>query len=181
MTKTERIIVTGVWEKYRLLARRRGEDRMAKFTISVNGQSKSVDVMPDTPLLWVLRDALDMRGTKFGCGVGDCAACTVLMDGKAARSCLLPISEVGKAKVTTIEGLSANGSHAVQQAWVEEDVAQCGYCQGGQILAAVSLLKTKPNPTDADIDAAMKGNLCRCGAYDRIRNAIKRAAKAGVK
>jgi aerobic-type carbon monoxide dehydrogenase small subunit (CoxS/CutS family) len=154
---------------------------MAKFTISVNGQSKTVDVMPDTPLLWVLRDALDLRGTKFGCGVGDCAACTVLLDGKAMRSCLTPISDVGKKKVTTIEGLSANGSHTVQKAWIEEDVAQCGYCQGGQILAAVSLLKTKRYPTDAEIDEAMNGNLCRCGTYDRIRKAIHRAAKAGVK
>lgn len=154
---------------------------MAKFTINVNGQSRSVEAEPAMPLLWVLRDLLDMRGTKYGCGVGDCAACTVLLDGKAHKSCLLPIEEVKSQKVVTIEGLSKDGSHPVQQAWIEEDVPQCGYCQGGQVLAAVALLRQKPNPTDSEIDEGMHANLCRCGTYPRIKKAIKRAAKAGGK
>lgn len=158
---------------------RLGGSCVAKFSINVNGQKRDFDADPDMPLLWALRDLLDIKGPKYGCGVGDCAACVVLLDGKPHKSCLLPISEVKNQKVMTIEGLSADGSHPVQQAWIEEDVPQCGYCQGGQILAAAAFLKTKPNPTDAEIDAAMRANLCRCGTYPRIKKAIKRAAKMG--
>ena len=149
---------------------------MAVITFSVNGRSKSVDVDPDTPLLWVLRDHLGMTGTKFGCGLGVCGACTVHLDGKAERSCQVPISSVGAQKVTTIEGLSEHGDHPVQQAWLACDVAQCGYCQPGQIMAAVDLLKRHPNPTDAQIDEGMHENLCRCGTYQRIRAAIHLAS-----
>ena len=152
---------------------------MAEYTITVNGQKKTVDVLPDTPLLWVLRDSLGLTATKFGCGVSDCGACTVLIDGKAKRSCQLAVSDVEAKKVTTLEGLSTDGSHPVQKAWLEEDVPQCGYCQSGQIMSAVSLLRAKPNPTDADIDNAMDGNICRCGTYERVKKAIKRAAKSG--
>ena len=146
------------------------------FTLTINGRSSTVDVAPDTPLLWVLRDVLDLRGTKYGCGIGQCGACTVHLDGAAARSCQTPISGVGAAAVTTIEGLSPDGSHALQQAWMEIDVPQCGYCQAGQLMTAASLLARNPSPTDADIDRAMSGNLCRCSTYLRIRQGIHRAA-----
>ena len=142
----------------------------------VNGKGHQVDVESDTPLLWVLRDELDLIGTKFGCGVGACGACTVLMDGEATRSCMVPVGAVAGKAVTTIEGLSSNRSHPVQQAWLAESVPQCGYCQSGMILAAVALLKHTPQPTDADIDAAMT-NICRCGTYNRIRRAIHAAAR----
>jgi len=146
------------------------------LTLSVNGQQHMVDVEPDTPLLWVLRDTLGLTGTKYGCGLSLCGACTVHLDGEAVRSCSLPVSAVGGRAVTTIEGLSANGLSLVQQAWIEEDVVQCGYCQSGQVMAAAALLAANPKPSDADIDQAMRRNICRCGAYQRIRNAIKRAA-----
>lgn len=149
---------------------------MAKFTIRVNGRSVDVEADPATPVLWILRDQLGLSGTKYGCGVGSCGACTVHLNGNALRSCQLPVSAVGKQEVTTIEGLSANGMHPVQKAWLELDVAQCGYCQTGQIMSAVSLLKSKPNPSDEDIAAFMNGNICRCGTYLRIREAIKAAA-----
>jgi aerobic-type carbon monoxide dehydrogenase small subunit (CoxS/CutS family) len=145
--------------------------------ISVNGQRYTVDVEPDTPLLWVLRDTLGMTGTKYGCGKSLCGACTVHIDGEARRSCVLPVSAVGKSQVTTIEGVAVDGLNVVQQAWIEEDVVQCGYCQSGQVMTATALLASKPNPSDADIDAAMKGNICRCGTYQRIRKAIHRAAE----
>lgn len=151
---------------------------MATFTLNINNQNYNVDVDPDTPLLWVLRDELNLTGTKYGCGVAQCGACTVHLNGNPVRSCTLPVSAV-KGKVTTIEGLSANGEHPVQQAWVELDVAQCGYCQAGQIMTAAALLARKPNPSDADIDAAMAGNICRCGTYKRIRKAIHIAATKG--
>jgi len=144
--------------------------------LDVNGKAYEVDAPADMPLLWVLRDLLGYTGVKFGCGVAQCGACTVLVDGEAVRSCTTPVSAVGAAKVITIEGLSPDGSHPVQRAWVETDVVQCGYCQSGQIMAAAALLARKPNPTDADIDAAMAGNICRCGAYQRIREAIRQAA-----
>ncbi len=146
-------------------------------TITVNGQAKEVAADPTTPLLWVLRDVLGMTGTKFGCGIAQCGACTVHLDGVPVRSCSVPLSSVGAKKVTTIEGLSADGSHPVQQAWIELQVPQCGYCQSGQIMSAVALLESKPAPTDADIDQAMNGNICRCGTYQRIRAAIHRAAE----
>lgn len=146
------------------------------YKLTVNGQSMTVDVPADMPLLWVLRDVLNMRGTKYGCGIGQCAACTVQLNGKATRACQTPISTVGNRAVTTIEGLSADGTHPVQLAWTEIDVPQCGYCQAGQMMAASALLAAKPNPSDSDIDSAMNGNLCRCGTYIRIRKAIHRAA-----
>jgi isoquinoline 1-oxidoreductase alpha subunit len=145
---------------------------------TLNGKSQTVDVSPEMPLLWVLRDTLNMTGTKFGCGMALCGACTVHINGEMTRSCITPISSVAGKKVTTIEGLSADGSHPVQQAWIAEDVPQCGYCQSGQIMSAVALLAKKPHPTDADIDDFMSGNLCRCGTYQRIRKAIHRAAAA---
>jgi aerobic-type carbon monoxide dehydrogenase small subunit (CoxS/CutS family) len=145
--------------------------------ISVNGRTIEVDAAPDTPLLWVLRDHLAMTGTKYGCGMALCGACTVHIDGVATRSCVLPLSAVGGKRVTTIEGLSADRSHAVQRAWIELDVPQCGYCQSGQIMSAAALLALQPDPSDAEIDAAMAGNLCRCGTYPRIRKAIHRAAQ----
>jgi isoquinoline 1-oxidoreductase alpha subunit len=144
--------------------------------LNVNGTPHSVDLEPDTPLLWVLRDQLDLTGTKFGCGVGACGACTVLMDGQPTRSCVVAVSAAAGKAVTTIEGLSTDRSHPVQRAWLEESVPQCGYCQSGMILAAVALLRQKPQPTDADIDAAMT-NLCRCGTYGRVRRAIHSAAR----
>ena len=146
------------------------------ISIVVNGIAHTLDVEPDTPLLWVLRDSLKLKGTKFGCGIAQCGACTVLMDGQAIRSCSYPIASVAGKNITTIEGLSADGTHPVQLTWIEFDVPQCGYCQSGQIMAAVSLLKQTPRPTDADIDRAMT-NICRCGTYPRIRAAIHRAAE----
>lgn len=146
------------------------------FKLTVNGQAVEVDVASDTPLLWVLRDQLNLTGAKFGCGVGSCGACTVLADGHAVRSCRTTISAVAGSSITTVEGLSAEGTHPVQKAWQEVDVPQCGYCQSGQIMSAVALLRRTPNPTDEQIDAAMNGNLCRCGTYTRIREAIHRAA-----
>ena len=145
--------------------------------LSVNGTKYSVDVEPDTPLLWVLRDTLGLTGTKYGCGVSLCGACTVHMDGKAVRSCSVKVSSVGEQEITTIEGVSANGLTVVQQAWIEEDVVQCGFCQSGQVMAATALLAANPKPSDADIDDAMKRNICRCGVYQRIRKAIHRAAE----
>lgn len=145
--------------------------------LSVNGKDVDVDVDPQTPLLWVLRDTLNMTGTKYGCGIAQCGACTVHLDGQPTRSCQTPVGDVGAAKITTIEGLSADRSHPVQRAWIELDVPQCGYCQSGQILAAAALLAQKPKPTDAEIDDAMSGNICRCGTYQRIRAAIHRAAE----
>jgi len=149
-------------------------------TFTLNGKSQTVDVSPDMPLLWVLRDTLNMMGTKFGCGMALCGACTVHINGEATRSCITPISSVSGKKIMTIEGLSADGSHPVQKAWIEEDVPQCGYCQSGQIMSAVALLAKKPKPTDADIDDFMSGNICRCGTYQRIRKAIHRAAGVPV-
>ncbi|HVP83394.1 MAG TPA: (2Fe-2S)-binding protein [Rhizomicrobium sp.] len=147
--------------------------------LKINGETKSVEASPDTPLLWVLRDVLGMTGTKFGCGIAQCGACTVQLDGKSMRSCLLPIGSVGVRAITTIEGIGATPVGAkVQKAWLELEVVQCGYCQSGQIMSAAALLANNPNPDDADIDAAMSGNICRCGTYVRIREAIKRAAKA---
>jgi isoquinoline 1-oxidoreductase alpha subunit len=148
-----------------------------QIELKVNGRSRSVDVPADMPLLWVLRDVLDLPGTKFGCGLGQCGACTVHLNGRPVRSCSLPATAAAKAEVTTIEGLSADGSHPVQQAWTEIDVPQCGYCQAGQIMTAAALLKETPKPTDAQIDEAMNGNLCRCATYLRIRAAIHRAAE----
>jgi isoquinoline 1-oxidoreductase alpha subunit len=150
---------------------------MATFTIKVNNQQREVNVDPDTPLLWVLRDELNMVGTKYGCGIGQCGACTVLADGSAMRSCGLPISQVGNLEITTIEGLSEDASHPVQQAWLEHDVPQCGYCQAGQMMSAVSLLNKNTFPSDEEIKTAMQGNICRCGTYLRIREAVKTAAK----
>ena len=143
----------------------------------VNGKPHRVDVAPDTPMLWVLRDTLALTGTKYGCGMAQCGACTVHLDGQAIRSCSTPVSAAAGKKVTTIEGLSADGSHPLQQAWVAEQVPQCGYCQSGQIMQAAALLSQTPQPTDAEIDAAMAGNICRCGTYQRIRAAIHRAAQ----
>jgi isoquinoline 1-oxidoreductase alpha subunit len=145
-------------------------------TLRINGRAVDVEAAPDTPLLWVLRDSLGLHGTKFGCGQGFCGACTVHLAGAAIRSCQMPLSAVGENEITTIEGLSADGSHPVQRAWREIDVPQCGYCQTGQIMSAAALVARNQAPSDADIDAAMTGNICRCGTYDRIRAAIKRAA-----
>ena len=147
------------------------------ITFTLNGRSQSVDVPDDTPLLWVLRDTLALTGTKYGCGMAQCGACTVHLDGQAIRSCSTPVGAAAGKKVTTIEGLSADGSHPLQQAWVAEQVPQCGYCQSGQIMQAAALLTQTPKPTDAEIDAAMAGNICRCGTYQRIRAAIHRAAE----
>jgi len=149
------------------------------FTLNVNGQARQVDVDADMPLLWVLRDALDLVGTKFGCGGGFCGACTVHIDGQARRSCNTRVGQVGAAAITTIEGLSADGSHPVQRAWEEIDVPQCGYCQAGQIMSAAALLARTARPTDDEIQTAMTGNICRCGTYMRIRDAIKLAAQSG--
>ena len=144
--------------------------------LNLNGRDVEIDVEPDVPLLWVLRDTLGLTGTKFGCGMALCGCCTVHLDGTAIRSCVTPVSAVGTRKITTIEGLSADSSHPVQRAWIELQVPQCGYCQSGQIMSAVALLANTPQPTDAEIDAAMSGNICRCGTYQRIRAAIHRAA-----
>ena len=152
---------------------------MAEITLRVNGGEKKVSVAPETPLLWVLRDTLDLPGTKFGCGAGLCGACTVHVEGSAVRSCSTPVSQVAGKSVTTIEGLGANGLHALQQAWIAEEVPQCGYCQTGQIMTAAALLARISNPSDEQITQAMTGNLCRCGTYERIRKAIHRAAGAG--
>jgi isoquinoline 1-oxidoreductase alpha subunit len=145
--------------------------------LDINGTVRDVDATPDMPLLWVLRDVLGFTGTKFGCGMAQCGACTVHLDGQPVRSCITPVSTVGARKVRTIEGLPADGSHPVQRAWAEADVVQCGYCQSGQIMTTVALLEQKPDPTDADIDAALSGNICRCGTYARIREAVHLAAK----
>ena len=150
---------------------------MAAFTLNINGKSHEVDVAPDTPILWVLRAHLDMVGTKFGCGIAQCGACTVHLDGTAIRSCSLPVSSIGGAKITTIEGLSEKSNHVLQKAWIKHDVPQCGYCQAGQIMNAASLLAQNPNPSDQDIEVAMNGNICRCGTYTRIKAAIKTAAQ----
>ena len=149
---------------------------MAKYTLKVNGKTFKVEVDSATPLLWVLRDHLNLPGTKYGCGMALCGACTVHLDGSATRSCVLPVSSVGKSEITTIEGLSEKGDHPVQKAWLEHDVAQCGYCQSGQIMSATALLKTNPNPSDEDIENFMGGNICRCGTYLRIKEAIKKAS-----
>ena len=148
--------------------------------LKVNHAVMTVDVSPDTPLLWVLRDVLDLKGAKYGCGIGRCGACTVLLGGRAVRSCMTEVGDVGESAITTIEGLSPDGLHPVQAAWEALDVPQCGYCQAGQILAATALLEKTPHPTDAEIDAAMSGNICRCGTYTRIRQAIHEAAAAGA-
>ena len=145
--------------------------------LDINGAIRDVEASGDMPLLWVLRDLLQLSGTKYGCGMAQCGACTVHLDGKPVRSCITPVSSVGTRKVTTIEGLSPDGSHPVQRAWAEADVVQCGYCQSGQIMTAVALLEKKPDPTDSDIDAALSGNICRCGTYVRVREAIHLAAR----
>jgi len=150
------------------------------ITLNVNGRDLKADVEPDTPLLWTLRDGLGLTGTKFGCGMAQCGACTVHLDGQPIRSCVTPVSAVGSKKVTTIEGLSADGTHPVQRAWEAEQVPQCGYCQSGQIMSAAALLAKNPKPSDADIDQAMAGNICRCGTYQRIRKAIHTAAEGGA-
>jgi len=152
---------------------------MADFTLRVNGSERKVSVPPETPLLWVLRDTLELTGTKFCCGAGLCGACTVHLEGAAIRSCSTPVSQVAGKSITTIEGLGAGGWHVLQQAWIAEEVPQCGYCQTGQIMTAAALLMKTPNPSDGQITEAMNGNLCRCGTYERIRKAIHRAATAG--
>ena len=150
---------------------------MSEVTLKINGAEHTVDVSPDTPLLWALRDHLDMVGTKYGCGIGLCGSCTVLIDGEAVRSCVTQAAELEGAEITTIEGVHPEGGHPVQRAWNDEDVAQCGYCQGGQILQAAALLEKNPDPDDQEIGRAMSGNICRCGTYPRIRKAVKLAAK----
>ncbi len=154
---------------------------MARLTLHVNGQERAVDAAPEAPLLWVLRDTLGLTGTKFGCGIAQCGACTVLVDGEPVRSCQLPAGDAAGRRITTIEGLAGGPGEAVQRAWIAEEVPQCGSCQSGQVLAAVALLARRPQPTDADIDAAMDGILCRCGTYNRIRRAIHRVAKEGAR
>jgi isoquinoline 1-oxidoreductase alpha subunit len=152
---------------------------MAKFVLTVNAARRTVEQDPDTPLLWVLRDGLGLTGTKYGCGVGVCGACTVLERGREVRSCQLPISQAAGRRFTTIEGLSHNGEHPCQKAWIEEDVAQCGYCQPGMILAASALLARQPHPTDEEVDRVFSEHVCRCGSYQRVRNAVRRASAAG--
>ena len=152
---------------------------MAIFNLNINGKKQQVDVDPATPMLWVLRDHLDLTGTKYGCGIAQCGVCTIHLDGMAMRSCQLPVASVGSKKITTIEGLSEHGNHPVQKAWLEHDVPQCGYCQAGQIMSAAALLNNTPNPSDAEIEIAMNGNICRCGTYTRIKAAIKTAATMG--
>lgn len=149
---------------------------MAIFNLNINGKKQEVDVDPTTPVLWVLRDHLDLQGTKFGCGMAMCGACTIHVNGVATRSCVLPVDSAAGKEITTIEGLSENGDHPVQKAWLEQDVPQCGYCQAGQIMSAAALLKSNPNPSDEEIEAAMNGNVCRCGTYVRIKQAIKTAS-----
>jgi isoquinoline 1-oxidoreductase alpha subunit len=153
------------------------EEAMTRYRLSVNGKAHEVEAEPAVPLLWVLRDWLGLTGTKFGCGVGICGACTVLMDGDPVRSCQVPVSEAGRRRLTTIEGLSRDGSHPCQRAWIAEDVAQCGYCQAGMILEAAALLARKPTPTDADVDAAFSDHVCRCGTWQRVRRAVHTAAR----
>lgn len=154
---------------------------MPSWDLVVNGERRSVEAEPDTPLLWVLRDQLQLTGAKYSCGEGYCGACTVLMDGEVAKSCLLRIEQAGGREITTIEGLSVNGDHPLQRAWLEQSVSQCGYCQPGQILTAVALLAGNPDPSDGEIVDAMKGNLCRCGSYQRIRHAIRAASGGGAR
>ncbi|MBO6830105.1 (2Fe-2S)-binding protein [Allomuricauda sp.] len=151
---------------------------MATFNLKINGATHTVEADPNTPLLWVLRDHLNMVGTKYGCGIAQCGACTVHLGDNATRSCMLTVSSVGNEEITTIEGLSEDGDHPVQKAWLEVDVPQCGYCQAGQIMTASALLKKNPNPTDEEIEMAMNGNICRCGTYTRIKKAVKIAAKS---
>ena len=151
---------------------------MAKINLNVNGKKQTVAVDPSTPVLWVLRDHLNLVGTKFGCGIAQCGACTIHVDGNAVRSCILPVSQIENKEVVTIEGLSDDGDHPVQKAWLEHDVAQCGYCQAGQIMTATALLKSKPAPTDQEIEDAMNGNICRCATYLRIKAAIKTATNS---
>ena len=151
---------------------------MATINLNINGRKQVVDVDPTTPVLWVLRDHLDLVGTKYGCGVAQCGACTIHVDGKAVRSCILPVSQVENKEIVTIEGLSQDGGHPVQKAWLEHDVAQCGYCQTGQIMTAAALLRSNPDPNDEEIETAMNGNICRCGTYLRIKAAIKTAANS---
>ncbi len=150
---------------------------MANFNLKINGEQRQIDVDPTTPMLWVLRDHFQLVGTKYGCGIAQCGACTVHLGDNAVRSCQLPVSAVGDQAITTIEGLSENGDHPVQKAWLEIDVPQCGYCQAGQIMTASAFLKSNPNPTDEQIETAMNGNICRCGTYTRIKKAVKTAAK----
>ncbi|MBO0329421.1 MULTISPECIES: (2Fe-2S)-binding protein [Flavobacteriaceae] len=151
---------------------------MATFTLNINGTKQEVDVDPSTPVLWVLRDHLNLVGTKYGCGIAQCGACTIHLNGTATRACMLTVSSVGNSEITTIEGLSEEGDHPVQKAWLEVDVPQCGYCQAGQIMTASALLEKNPNPTDEEIEMAMNGNICRCGTYTRIKKAVKLAAKS---
>jgi len=151
---------------------------MANFELNINGKTRQIDVDPATPMLWVLREHLDLVGTKYGCGIAQCGACTIHLGDNAVRSCQLPVSSVGEQRITTIEGLSEKGDHPVQKAWLEEDVYQCGYCQAGQIMSASAFLKSNPNPTDAEIETAMNGKICRCGTYIRIKKAIKRSANS---
>ena len=151
---------------------------MAAINLNINGKKQVLDIDPNTPVLWVLRDHLNLVGTKFGCGIAQCGACTIHVDGNAVRSCILPVSQIENKQIVTIEGLSENGDHAVQKAWLEHDVAQCGYCQAGQIMAAAALLKSNTGPSDEDIESAMNGNICRCATYLRIKAAIKTAANS---
>jgi aerobic-type carbon monoxide dehydrogenase small subunit (CoxS/CutS family) len=151
---------------------------MANFTLNINGAKQELDIDPSTPMLWVLRDHLKLVGTKYGCGIAQCGACTIHLGDNAVRSCQLPVSAVAEQQITTIEGLSENGNHPVQQAWLEVDVPQCGYCQAGQIMTASALLKQNPNPSDTEIETAMNGNICRCGTYTRIKKAVKLAASS---
>ncbi len=150
---------------------------MAKYNLKINGEQREIEVDPSTPMLWVLRDHFNLVGTKYGCGIAQCGACTVHLEGNAVRSCQLTVSSVGDQAITTIEGLSEKGDHPVQQAWLEVDVPQCGYCQAGQIMTASALLEKNPNPSDAEIETAMNGNICRCGTYTRIKKAVQLAAK----
>jgi len=154
---------------------------MSTFTLNINGADHKVEAVPDMPLLWALRDLVGLTGAKYGCGVAACGACTVILDGQAVRSCQVPLSSIGSKKITTIEGLSADGSHFVQQAWMEHDVPQCGYCQTGQIMQVAAMLQHNPNPTDKEIDETMAEHICRCGSYVRIREAIKAAIAKGGK